>query len=564
MGIRSKFGAVLITALCVVNLGFTAPVRAHTASASQFWQVTSTLGSNGLTFGDPHLAGSTVNQNFQLDIWFTSCPSTGTGNWSQGVGIEARWIDVNGAPVTSWVKPSGFDYSFFQQSDCQALFSNASRTHRSYGLATAPGAAHVEMRFKGETNGTIFGRAKTANVGEGPTAPTNLQVLSTSPGGKTLTFDMVAALALKAGWSRSEAITATAVARAESSFRTKAISYTGCCHGIWQVNSGVHGTTAEAMFDPWGNAQKARAIFLQANSSWQPWEAYTLGMHEQYMAEAEAAVNRQLSNGLQGFYAINEAPSNSTGSVTLGWSTSCANCSYELQRATASSGPWSAVGTTSALTRVDNNAASGTTYYYRVRAANSQGTSEWSSTVGVTTGAADPTQGVPSTYTGPTGEGAKNPDAGTTEDGQEIDCSGWDLFCWIKAALKWAFVPSTSIQESWNELFETFRSTPPFSLVFIVTDYLTEFHDMAADVVEEHVPFGCVDVGEGLVGDPGTEFCLSEQINGWADSPIAQLVRSLLHAALWAIFLRWLWVRGHSFFGKEPPTMAEDPLYYMS
>lgn len=66
--------------------------------------------------------------------------------------------------------------------------------------------------------------------------------------------------------------------------------------------------------------------------------------------------------------------------VQLKWQDNCSNeTHYAVERATASSGPWSNIATLPANTTsyTDNNAASGTTYYYRVKAYNATWTSKY-------------------------------------------------------------------------------------------------------------------------------------------------------------------------------------------
>ena len=85
----------------------------------------------------------------------------------------------------------------------------------------------------------------------------------------------VAELAWNAGFRGSELNRAVAVAYAESTGNTNAVSSTGCCHGLWQINVRVHGSTkgwtVEQMRDPQQNANAAYTLWKE--SGWHPWDS---------------------------------------------------------------------------------------------------------------------------------------------------------------------------------------------------------------------------------------------------------------------------------------------------
>lgn len=64
-----------------------------------------------------------------------------------------------------------------------------------------------------------------------------------------------------------------------------------------------------------------------------------------------------------------------------------------------------------------------------------------------------PTSNVPSDY----GD-SNDPDSGSK-------CSGFDIFCRIKAAIKWAFVPSQATQTGWTNQINGLENNPPISTV---------------------------------------------------------------------------------------------------
>lgn len=96
----------------------------------------------------------------------------------------------------------------------------------------------------------------------------------------------IAQVARGAGFTGDNLATAVAVALAESSGRTSAVSPTGCCHGLWQINVNVHPYTKTQMQDP---AQNAAAAWKISNSgtNWKPWSAYNNGAYLLYLTEAK-------------------------------------------------------------------------------------------------------------------------------------------------------------------------------------------------------------------------------------------------------------------------------------
>lgn len=94
--------------------------------------------------------------------------------------------------------------------------------------------------------------------------------------------ECVAGYAAAAGFSGNDLITAVAVARQESSFRTDAAN--SCCVGLWQINLKAHGVTAAEMKLPMRNAQVAYKVWKDAGGwcthgsvakdNCQPWQAY--------------------------------------------------------------------------------------------------------------------------------------------------------------------------------------------------------------------------------------------------------------------------------------------------
>jgi hypothetical protein len=107
----------------------------------------------------------------------------------------------------------------------------------------------------------------------------------------TYSADCIARVAAQAGFKGKALETAIAVALAESSGRTKVVSGTGCCVGLWQINTRVHPYSKAQMQDPVQNAAAAYKI-SNGGSNWQPWDVYKSGVYEMYMTTAEGAATR--------------------------------------------------------------------------------------------------------------------------------------------------------------------------------------------------------------------------------------------------------------------------------
>ncbi len=83
------------------------------------------------------------------------------------------------------------------------------------------------------------------------------------------------------------------------------------------------------------------------------------------------------------------ATANSTSQINLSWADNSANeTAFKVERATASGGPWTEITATlpaNTTTYSATNLSANTTYYFRVRAANGAGDSEFSATASATT-----------------------------------------------------------------------------------------------------------------------------------------------------------------------------------
>lgn len=118
---------------------------------------------------------------------------------------------------------------------------------------------------------------------------------------RTLKAADIAVIAKAAGFTGSKLETAVAVAMAESSGNESAVSWTGCCIGLWQINVQVHPYTRAAMMNAAENAKAAYAI-SSGGANWQPWDAYKSKAYLLYlpMARSAAAASAGVASGVGG------------------------------------------------------------------------------------------------------------------------------------------------------------------------------------------------------------------------------------------------------------------------
>lgn len=107
--------------------------------------------------------------------------------------------------------------------------------------------------------------------------------------GTTYSMSCIAQVAANAGFGKDKTTLATAiaVAMAESSGNTKAVSSTGCCHGLWQINTEVHPYSKSQMQDPVQNAAAAWKISGNG-TNWGPWSAYKNKSYLLYLPQANS------------------------------------------------------------------------------------------------------------------------------------------------------------------------------------------------------------------------------------------------------------------------------------
>lgn len=119
--------------------------------------------------------------------------------------------------------------------------------------------------------------------------------------GKTLTITQIYALARNAGLSVSAAVTAAAVAMAESGGRTAVTSSNpdgGINVGLWQLDTrGVGaGYTVTELSDPSTNAT-VMAKGSAKGTDWADWATYAGGQYKSFLGQAQAVADDESKGG---------------------------------------------------------------------------------------------------------------------------------------------------------------------------------------------------------------------------------------------------------------------------
>src|SRR5690348_13097365 len=106
--------------------------------------------------------------------------------------------------------------------------------------------------------------------------------------------NVIAGAALSAGWTGDDAVTAVAIALAESSGNTDARN-SATASGLWQVQQSSHPEFGQqwrdgTWKDPATNAKMAKQVYDQAGHSWRPWVVYQTGAYRIFVNRAKTAV----------------------------------------------------------------------------------------------------------------------------------------------------------------------------------------------------------------------------------------------------------------------------------
>jgi len=149
--------------------------------------------------------------------------------------------------------------------------------------------------------------------------------------GETLSTAQLVAIAKQAGFSQENAVTAAAVAKAESGGRSGVVNdnpKTGdLSYGLWQINMigrlgperlkkfGI--TSYEQLKDPLTNAKAA--FILSGGSNFTPWSVYNSGKYKSFLPEARKSANVSPASYVPGQQPaeLQQAPAVSTGTMSL-------------------------------------------------------------------------------------------------------------------------------------------------------------------------------------------------------------------------------------------------------
>jgi hypothetical protein len=113
----------------------------------------------------------------------------------------------------------------------------------------------------------------------------------------SLSIDQIATVALSAGFTGNDLVTAVAVAMAESGGNPKALGDIGIgqgSFGLWQINSAYHpeyGPDFTSLYDPTTNANAAFAIYAKSGYSFKPWSTFNNGAYAHFVSGVQGTLN---------------------------------------------------------------------------------------------------------------------------------------------------------------------------------------------------------------------------------------------------------------------------------
>jgi hypothetical protein len=114
-----------------------------------------------------------------------------------------------------------------------------------------------------------------------------------------LSIPDIVRVAVNAGFSGADLVTAVAVALAESRGNPQAkgdidIPQAGSAsYGLWQINSYWHpeyGPDFTTLYDPQTNANAAYAIYAAAGNRFTPWSTYKTGVYSSFVSAVESVL----------------------------------------------------------------------------------------------------------------------------------------------------------------------------------------------------------------------------------------------------------------------------------
>lgn len=145
---------------------------------------------------------------------------------------------------------------------------------------------------------------------------------------------------------------------------------------------------------------------------------------------------------------------------------------------------------------------------------------------------------------GPTDYGsATDPDTATS-------CSGFDIFCRIKAAMAWAFVPDAVAMEGWSSRVASITAAPPMSIVIAGGGYAQQISLLMGCVINP----GCSTFTTGtlpVMTVAGYDFDLTADFTEGHNFEAFEIVYSVLTFACWIALVWWSFRRVARSFGSK-------------
>lgn len=149
------------------------------------------------------------------------------------------------------------------------------------------------------------------------------------------------------------------------------------------------------------------------------------------------------------------------------------------------------------------------------------------------------------------GSGGGPDDYGDGDDGEGNDCSAFDVFCRIKGALSWAFMPSEDSLDQWSDLGSDIEGKVPFVYVVGSIDLADSFFPSCSMPCTEMGSYnGLFTIPEFTINTMGDEFTTGDVVVLPASSDQVEWLRDyreLFSVVMWVLLLApfayWIWTR---------------------
>jgi hypothetical protein len=462
---------------------------AHTHVASSVWthkQNVPLAGGQTIQIKDIGLAVGAWNGTQQLLSWHVRADCNDSGQMTEILRPIPHRLDSSGARVQTLGHTTSYNTNFFL---CGG--SPAGTEKHYYNDQPINNAYAYEYCIVGATTGTEYGCAKTSSEWEGPEAPDNVEVSARSSGSVTLTWDTVSGATAwetryrqgSGSWSSVESQNVSILSKVftglepESSYTFAVRTAENGLTSDWvEVTSTtlVGSSCTESQGYEWAVASLIsgdfKLYFKWVGSAGSGWDVYVPDPGDPPYGTADAFVPVEQIAGTHGVYGVEVDASGLSGG--------------DLRLVRRGSGCYLSVPVSA---------------------------SEEASPAG------------PS-------DGSGSDDSATDESG--AGC-GWNpltnLFCWIKAALMWAFVPGDATFNAWDELRTNLSTKPPFSVAvggvgFVLTFWEDLLFRFEGETTGDQL---CFDVDPSGVLEQTEDACLLASMQQIAEHELMQVLRFL-------------------------------------